>query len=48
MMIDLPMEWSRDSRLLVYDDGSRVVVADTNGNPKALAEGHHPKWQPML
>jgi hypothetical protein len=48
MMIDLPMEWSRDSRWLVYDDGSRVVVADTNGNPKALAEGHHPKWQPML
>jgi len=47
MMINLPLEWSRDSRLLIYDDGSRIVVADTKGNPKALAEGHHPKWQPL-
>jgi len=47
MMINLPGEWASDSKLLVYDDGSRIVVADTNGNPRALAEGHHPKWQPQ-
>ncbi len=47
MMINIPLEWSRDARLLIYDDGSRIVVADTKGNPKALAEGHHPKWQPL-
>lgn len=46
MMINVPNEWSPDNKLLVYDDGSKIVVADTNGNPKALAEGHHPKWQP--
>ncbi|MGH9768508.1 MAG: hypothetical protein ACREAB_13840 [Blastocatellia bacterium] len=46
MTINLPGEWSHDSKLLVYDDGSKIVVADTNGNPRALAEGHHPKWQP--
>jgi len=46
MMINVQGEWARDNKLLVYDDGSRVVVADTNGNPKAFAEGHHPKWQP--
>ncbi len=47
MMINLPGEWTSDSKLLVYDDGSRIVVADTNGNSRALAGGHHPKWQPM-
>jgi Tol biopolymer transport system component len=47
MMVSVPLEWTHDGRLLVYDDGSSVVVADTNGNPKALANGHHPKWQPM-
>jgi Tol biopolymer transport system component len=47
MMINIPNEWSPDSKLLVYDDGSKIVVADTNGNPKALAEGHHPKWRPL-
>jgi Tol biopolymer transport system component len=47
MMINLPVEWARDSKLLVYDDGSRIVVADTNGNPRALAEGRNPKWQPL-
>lgn len=47
MMINIPLEWSRDAQLLIYDDGSRVVVADTKGNPKALAEGNHPKWQPL-
>jgi Tol biopolymer transport system component len=46
MMIDLPNEWSADNKLLVYDDGSRIVIADTNGNPRALANGNHPKWQP--
>jgi hypothetical protein len=47
MMINVPNDWSNDSKLLVYDDGSRIVVADTNGNPRALAAGHHPRWQPM-
>ncbi|MFN0111167.1 MAG: TolB family protein [Blastocatellia bacterium] len=46
MMVNVPNEWSDDGRLLVYDDGSRVVIADTQGYPKALTEGHRPKWQP--
>ncbi|HMY76616.1 MAG TPA: hypothetical protein PLQ88_32655 [Blastocatellia bacterium] len=47
MMVNLPTEWTTDGKLLVYDDGSRVVVADTQGFPKALAEGNHPKLQPV-
>jgi len=47
MMINLPGEWASDGKLLVYDDGSKIVVADTNGNQRALTGGHHPKWQPM-
>src|SRR5262245_38544438 len=46
MMIDLPGEWSNDKNLLVYDDGSRIVVAGADGNLRTLAEGHHPRWQP--
>lgn len=48
MMVNVPNGWTSDGNLLVYDDGSRVVVADTQGFPKALTEGHHPKWQPVL
>src|SRR5262245_38613998 len=46
MMIDLPSEWSNDNTLLVYDDGSRIVVAGADGNLRTLAEGNHPRWQP--
>jgi Tol biopolymer transport system component len=47
MMVNLPTEWTPDSRSLVYDDGSNVVLADSAGNPKALGEGNRPKWQPQ-
>ncbi len=47
MMVSIPTDWTPDSKSLVYDDGSRIVVADTTGNPKALGEGNRPKWQPM-
>lgn len=50
MMVDLPGEWAiespEDNCLLVYDDGSRIVVANAAGDQKTLAEGHHPKWRP--
>lgn len=47
MMVNVSNGWSAQGKLLVYDDGSRIVVADTQGYPKALTEGHHPKWQPV-
>lgn len=46
MMVNVPLEWTSNSQALVYDDGSHVVLTDTNGAPRALAEGNHPKWQP--
>jgi Tol biopolymer transport system component len=48
MMIDLPGEWSNDNNFLVYDDGSRIVVAGVDGSLRTLAEGHHPRWRPAL
>lgn len=45
-MVNLPGEWTSEGNLLVYDDGNRIVVADMQGIPKALAEGNHPKCQP--
>ena len=47
MMVNVPFEWSSDGALLVYDDGSKVVVTDTFGSPKSLGEGNRPKSQPM-
>jgi Tol biopolymer transport system component len=47
-MVNVPGEWTSDGSLLVYDDGNRIVVANTMGMPKVLAEGNHPKCQPML
>jgi Tol biopolymer transport system component len=47
MMVSIPAEWMPDGKSLVYDDGSRIVVADAAGNPKALGEGNRPKWQPV-
>jgi hypothetical protein len=31
----------------VYDDNGQVVVSDTLGQLKKLAEGNQPKWQPV-
>jgi len=45
-MVNVPGEWTSDGSLLVYDDGNRIVVANTLGMPKVLAEGNHPKCQP--
>ncbi|MBI3428211.1 MAG: PD40 domain-containing protein [Acidobacteria bacterium] len=46
MMISLPLEWNGLNNLLAYDDGSEIVLSDTNGQTKRLADGNHPKWQP--
>jgi Tol biopolymer transport system component len=46
MMVDLPGEWSNDNGLLVYDDGDKIFISGADGNPRTLAEGMRPKWQP--
>lgn len=50
MMVDLPGEWTAerpdDDYFLVYDDGSRIMIANAAGSHRTLAEGHHPKWRP--
>lgn len=42
----LSQEWKYDKSALVYDDNGQVVVSDTHGQVKTLAEGAQPKWQP--
>ncbi|HEY6403557.1 MAG TPA: hypothetical protein VI479_19195 [Blastocatellia bacterium] len=46
MMVDLPTEWMAENYSLLYDDGARIVVADSYGELRTLAEGHHPKRRP--
>ncbi len=43
---NLSQEWNHEKSLLVYDDNGQVVISDTQGQLKALAEGTQPKWQP--
>jgi Tol biopolymer transport system component len=47
MMVNVAQEWNNAGDLLVYDDGSQVVVTDTAGRSKGLGEGNRPKWQPI-
>ena len=44
---NLSQEWNSERSLLVYDDNGQVVVSDTLGQLKKLAEGNQPKWQPV-
>jgi Tol biopolymer transport system component len=46
MTTNLSQEWNHEKNLLVYDDNGQVVISDTQGQLKALAEGTQPKWQP--
>src|SRR5262249_49799127 len=47
-MVNGPSGWTRGGALVGYVDGNRVIVANTMGMPKVLAEGNHPKCQPMM
>ncbi len=44
---NLSQEWNSERSLLVYDDNGQIVVSDTLGQLKQLAEGNQPKWQPV-
>lgn len=46
MTANLSQEWNHEKSLLVYDDNGQVVISDTQGQVKTLAEGTQPKWQP--
>jgi len=47
MTVNIPTAWNREGTLLVYDDGGQVLLADTRGQIKRIAEGNRPKWQPV-
>lgn len=47
MAVSIPLEWRRDGKMLAYDDGGQIVVADTEGQIRRLAEGNRPKFQPQ-
>ena len=48
MTANLSQEWNHEKSLLVYDDNGQVVISDTQGQVKTLAEGTQPKWQPRV
>ena len=48
MTANLSQEWNQERSLLVYDDNGQVVLSDTQGQVKTLAEGTQPKWQPRV
>jgi hypothetical protein len=48
MVTNLAAEWNRAGTKLVYDDQGQVLIADTHGQIRPLAEGNQPRWQPTL
>ncbi len=46
MTANLSQEWNQEKSLLIYDDNGQVVISDTQGQVKTLAEGTQPQWQP--
>ena len=38
--------WNPTRSQLIYDDGGKVILADTQGQVKQLALGNQPRWQP--
>ncbi len=46
MTVNIPVEWNQSGKMLAYDDGGQIVVADTEGQIRRLAEGNRPKFQP--
>lgn len=46
MTATLSQEWNHEKNLLIYDDNGQVVISDTQGQVKTLADGTQPKWQP--
>jgi Tol biopolymer transport system component len=47
MTVNIPLEWNSTGSLLAYDDGGQIVIADTEGQIRRLAEGSRPKFQPQ-
>jgi Tol biopolymer transport system component len=47
MAVNIPMEWSPDGRMLAYDDGGQIILADVSGQMRRLAEGNKPRFQPL-
>lgn len=46
MAVNIPLEWDQRGTMLAYDDGGQIVIADTEGQIRRLAEGNRPKIQP--
>lgn len=44
---NLSADWNCAGTLLVYDDQGQVLVSDTHGQIKPIAEGNQPRWQPI-
>lgn len=47
MTTNLSAEWNRTGTMLVYDDQGQILVSDTHGQIKPIAEGNQPRWQPV-
>jgi hypothetical protein len=48
MMVTLPVEWKMSENVLIYDDGSEILVSDVHGVTRRLTEGSSPRWQPAV
>jgi Tol biopolymer transport system component len=47
MMVGVAAAWDPKGEQVVFEDNGKVMIAGRSAEPKALADGNHPKWQPV-
>jgi Tol biopolymer transport system component len=47
MMVGVAAAWDPKGEQVVFEDDGKIMIAGPSAEPKALADGNHPKWQPV-
>lgn len=47
MMVGLEVNWDKKGNNLLFEDAGKIMLTSVEGEPRVLAEGNRPRWQPV-
>lgn len=47
MMVGLDVNWDKKGNNLLFEDAGKIMLTSVTGEPRVLAEGNRPRWQPI-